>query len=145
MVSTRNVLLWLHIVAAMVTLGPLILFDVVGPLALRAGNTHAARFLEGITSKIGPATVAIPVLGLALVGEGGYELKDRWVIASLVMYAIMVGNGVGILGKAVSSGADRIDAGEAPTAELATLRLFGAINIVLFLGVLWLMVAKPGS
>jgi len=142
--NARNALLWLHIAAAMVTMGPLILADVAGPLALRSRNTAAARYLERIARIIGPGTLLIPALGLALVGEGGYELKDRWIIASLVMYAIMVANGIGILGKAVVAAADRIDAGEDPAAEMVRLKIFGAINITLFLAILWLMVAKPG-
>ncbi|HVE99251.1 MAG TPA: DUF2269 family protein [Mycobacteriales bacterium] len=142
--NARNVLLWLHIVAAMVTMGPLIMFDVAGPIAIRSGNTTAVRFLESIAKALGPMTMLIPVLGLALVAEGGYEIGDRWIIAALVIYAVMVANGIGVLGKAIGRAADRLDAGEQPTAELSRLYLFGAVNIGLFLVILWLMVTKPG-
>ena len=142
--NARNLLLWLHIVVAMVTMGPLILLDVVGPMLLRAKQVQTVRSVEKVVGKIGPATILIPILGLALVAEGGYELKDRWIIAALVIYVMMVGNGIGILGKAVMSAANRIEAGEEPTAELATMKVFGALNIALFLLILWLMVAKPG-
>lgn len=142
--NARNVLLWLHIVVAMVTLGPLILFDVLSPLAVRSRDVAVVRHIEAVSAKVGPATILIPILGLALVGEGGYELADRWIVAALVIYAVMVANGIGILGTAAASAADRLDAGEEPRAELTRLKVFGGINIALFLVILWPMVAKPG-
>ncbi|HVF19801.1 MAG TPA: DUF2269 family protein [Mycobacteriales bacterium] len=142
--NARNVLLWLHIVVAMVTMGPLIMFDVAAPIAIKSGNAGAARFVAGLGKKLGPGTMLIALLGLALVGEGGYELKDRWVIAALVIYVLMVAIGIAILGKNVDAAADKLEAGEDVSAELAKLKTFGPVNIVLFLAILWLMVAKPG-
>ena len=141
--NARHVLLWLHIVVAMVTMGPLIIFDVATPVAIRSRNVGAVQFMGSWSAKLGPATALLPILGLALVAEGGYELKDRWILASLVIYVVMVGNGLGILTKSAESAVERMLRDEEPTAELATLKLFGALNIALFLLILWLMVAKP--
>lgn len=142
--NTRNVVLWLHILAGFLTLGPLILFDVVGPMAVRRRDAAAARFLHTLAGRLGPMTLLIPVLGLALVAEGGYRLSDRWIVAALVVYALMVANGIGLIGRNLGLAADRLEAGEDVAAALSRMLAFGGINIVLFLVALWLMVAKPG-
>lgn len=147
MVNTRNVLLWLHILVAMVTLGPLILFDVMGPLAIRAGNVGAVRFIHSCATRVGPLTILIALLGLVMVfrdGDDIYEISDGWIIGALAIYVSMVVIGIGILGKTLDRAATRLDAGEDPSAELSRLYVFGAVNIALFATILWLMVAKPG-
>ena len=142
--NARNVLLWLHIVVAMVTMGPLIMFDVAGPIAVRNRNVAGIRFVEGVAQRVGPATLLIPILGLAMVAEGGYEIGDRWIIASLVVYAALLGVGLGVLMPAMAGAVAKVESGQEPTAELTRLKIFGAVNITLFLVILWLMVAKPG-
>ncbi len=143
--TTRNVLLWLHIVVAFVTMGPLILFDMVTPPAIRAGNTGFVRWLADKGARLGPATVLIAVLGISMVvRDDFYSFKQEWIIAALAIYAVMVANGIGILEKTIHQAADKMEAGEDATAEASKLAKFGSVNIVLFLAILWLMVAKPG-
>ncbi len=147
MVNARNALLWLHILVAMVTLGPLILFDVLGPAAIRAGNAGAVRFIHTCADRLGPMTILIAILGLVMVfrdGDDIYDIGDGWILGALVIYVTMVANGIGILGKTLGRAATRLEAGEDASAELSRLHIFGAVNIVLFAVVLWLMVAKPG-
>ena len=142
--NARNVLLWLHIVVAMLALAPLILFDFVVPVLVGRRDTGALRMVHELGSKLGPATLLVPILGLVLVAEGGYEMSDRWIIAALVLYVLMLANGMGILLKAEQRALASIEAGEDAQPERRTLARFGALNIVLFLAILWLMVSKPG-
>ena len=142
--NARNVLLWLHILVAMVTMGPLIMFDVAAPMAIKSGNAAATRFIAGLAKKLGPATMLIAIFGLALVGEGGYRLKDRWIIAALVIYVVMVVVGAGFMGRALEAAAERLEAGQDAGPQLAKLKMLVPVNIVLFLVIVWLMVAKPG-
>ncbi|HVE64802.1 MAG TPA: DUF2269 family protein [Mycobacteriales bacterium] len=147
MVNIRNVLLWLHILVAMVTLGPLILFDVLGPAAIRAGNVGAVRAIHSWAGRLGPMTVLIAVIGLILVfrdGDDIFKISDGWILGAVAIYVTMVVNGVAILGTTLGRAATRLEAGESTAAELSRLYLFGALNIVLFCVILWLMVAKPG-
>jgi uncharacterized membrane protein len=142
--TTRNVLLYLHIIVAFLTLGPLILFDMVGPGVVRRGDVGALRLIERLTSRLGPATGAILLLGIALVArKDGYEFGDRWVIAAIVIYVLLVLNGAIVLTGLVKKALAKLEAGASAAEEAAKLRSLGTVNIVLFLVIIWLMVAKP--
>ena len=145
MVNTRNVLLWVHIIVALVTIGPFLLFDIVTPGLVRAGNAPVLRSLERMTKVLGPMTMLIALAGIALVIDNdGYHFKQGWISGGLAGYVLIVVIGMGILGPAVSRAVTRIEAGEDASAEVTRLRVFGAVNIVLILAIVWLMVAKPG-
>jgi uncharacterized membrane protein len=145
MLTTRNVLLWVHILAALVTLGPFLLFDLVTPSLVRAGNVPVLRSLERMTKVLGPLSSLIPLLGIVMVLQNdGYHFRQAWIIAALVGYAVIVAIGIGILGTTVTRAVERIEAGEDVSAEATRLRVFGTVNAVLIVTILWLMVAKPG-
>lgn len=145
MVNTRNVLLWLHILVAMVTIGPFFLFDVITPGLVRAGNAPVLRLLERLTKVLGPMTLLIALAGIAMVIDNdGYHFKQGWIIGGLVLYVLLVAIGVGILGTTVTRAVERIEAGEDASAEATRLRVFGLVNMVIILTIIWLMVAKPG-
>ena len=145
MVNTRNVLLWLHIIVAFVTIGPFLLFDILAPGFVRAGNAPVLRGLERLTKILGPLTSLIALAGIALVVHSdGYHFSQGWIIGALAGYVVIVAIGIGILGTATTRAAERIEAGEDASAEARRLRVFGTVNIVVILAILWLMVAKPG-
>lgn len=148
MVNTRNVVLWLHIAVAMVTLGPLVLFDMVVPATVRSGNVGALRWLERRTRVLGPMTAIVALLGIILVlrdGDDPYSFSKGWISASLAIYLLMAVNGVAVIERTLGRATDRVEAGEDVSSEVRRLSLFGALNIVALLVILWLMVAKPGQ
>ena len=145
MVNTRNVLLWLHIVVALVTIGPFVLFDVLAPGLVRAGNVPVLRTFERVTKVLGPMTLLIALAGIGLVATNdGYHFTQHWIIGGLVGYVLIVAIGIGILGTASTRAVARIEAGQDASAEASRLRVFGVVNIVLIGTIIWLMVAKPG-
>lgn len=145
MVNTRNILLWLHIVVAVVTMGPFILFDLLAPGLVRARNVPVLRMFEQATKVLGPMTLLIALAGIWLVADNdGYHFKQGWISGGIAGYVLIVAIGVGILGTASKRAIERIEAGEDASAEASRLRLFGIVNVVLILGIVWLMVAKPG-
>ena len=145
MLNERNVLLWVHIAVVVVTMGPFMLFDVLAPGLVRSGNAAVLRFLEGLTKVLGPATLLIPLAGIVMVARNdGYHFRQAWVMGGLTGYVVVVAIGMGILGTTVSRAVERIEAGEDASAEATRLRVFGTVNIVLIMTIVWLMVAKPG-
>ena len=148
MSGTRNLVLWLHILVAMVSLGPLVLFDMVVPGTVRSGNAGAVRWLSRRVHVLGPVTVLVALLGIVLVvrdDHDPYTFSEGWISASLAVYIIMAVNGVAVLDRTLARAADHLEAGQPADAEAARLRLFGAFNILGLLLILWLMVAKPGQ
>lgn len=145
MVNLRNVLLWLHIAVALVTMGPFILFDIITPGLVRAGNAPALRTFEGVTKVLGPMTLLIALAGIVMVVDNdGYHFEQAWVAGGLVGYVVVVAIGIGILGKSVGRAVEAIEAGKDASAEVTRLRVFGIVNVCLILTIIWLMVAKPG-
>lgn len=145
MVNVRNVLLWVHIIVAFVTMGPFILFDLLTPGLVRAGNVPVLRGLERLTKVLGPLTLVIALAGIAMVVDNdGYHFSQHWVAGGLAGYVLVVAIGIGILGRSVTRAVERIEAGQDASAEAARLRVFGTVNIALILTIVWLMVAKPG-
>ena len=137
MVNTRNVLLWLHILVAMVTIGPFFLFDVITPGLVRAGNAPVLRLLERLTKVLGPMTLLIALAGIAMVIDNdGYHFKQGWIIGGLVLYVLLVAIGVGILGTTVTRAVERIEAGEDASGEATRLRVFGLVNMVIILTII---------
>jgi uncharacterized membrane protein len=144
MFTTRNVLLYLHVIVAFLTLGPLILFDMITPGVVRRGDVGAVRLVVRLTSRLGPATGLILLLGIALVArKDGYEFGDRWIVAAIVIYVLLVLNGAIVLTGLGRKALAKLEAGESAEDEAAKLRVFGLVNIVLFFVIIWLMVAKP--
>jgi uncharacterized membrane protein len=143
--STRNVLLFLHIVVAVVTMGPLLLFDMIAPKLIRSGDAGAVRLVERMTNRLGPATVAIAVLGVIMViRHDAYSFSQAWVSAALGLYVLVVANGAGVLSRTGSKALAKVEAGEPALDEARTMAIAGAVNIVMVLTIFWLMVAKPG-
>jgi uncharacterized membrane protein len=142
------VLLWLHIVVAMITLGPLVLFDMVVPGTVRSGNAAAVRWLSRRVHMLGPVSIVVALLGVALVlhdGDDPYSFSKGWISGALTVYILMSVNSGAVLDRTLARAADRLEAGQDAGAEAARLRLFGALEIVGLLVILWLMVAKPGQ
>lgn len=145
MVNTRSVLLWLHIVVALVTMGHFLLFDLLAPGLVRAGNAPVLRVLERTAKVLGPMTLLIPLAGIGLVLDNdGYHFSQGWIIGALVGYVVLVVIGIGVLGTTMARAAERIEAGQDASAEATRLRVFGVVNAVIILTIVWLMVAKPG-
>ena len=148
MSGSRNVVLWLHILVALVSLGPLLLFDMLVPSTVRSGNTAVVRWLSRRVHVLGPVTVLVALLGIVLVvrdDNDPYTFSEGWISASLTVYILMAVNAVAVLDRTLARAADRLEAGQSADAEAARLRVFGALNIIGLFLILWLMVAKPGQ
>jgi uncharacterized membrane protein len=93
-------------------------------------------------------TALVALLGIALVlhdGDDPYTFSKGWISGSLAVYILMAVNGTAVLERTLVRAADRLEAGQDARAEATRLRLFGTLNIVGLLVILWLMVAKPGQ
>jgi uncharacterized membrane protein len=106
---------------------------------------------------IAPLAVLQGITGLGLVWYIGFELLQRgWLIVSLVLYAIVLVIGFGVLIPSVrklvlaTSGPPPAPPAGAPAgppphiaATIRRARMGGMINAVLILVIVFLMVAKP--
>jgi len=82
-----KVLLSLHVLAAIVAIGPVTVAASMFPAALRRGDRDAMRLLNRVCRVYALIGLAVPVLGLATAGSLGV-LGDAWLIVSIALTAV---------------------------------------------------------
>jgi uncharacterized membrane protein len=152
-------LLALHLLAAFALIAALVLFTAVMAANWGDGRPQRASAYFRIAAIGGPligvgAGLTL-VLGIWLaIDLDAYEPWDGWVLAAIVLWAIggYTGSRVGAHYSATQELVDRLAAeGDEPNAELAAklsdsgIRTLHAITVVAFVGVLVLMIFKPGA
>lgn len=144
----RDVLLTLHILVAILTIGWLEMQSMLLPRAIRAGNAGAVRFAAGAGEKLGPIAILVFLLGLALVirgGEDGSDFNDQWVSMSMLLFIVALVNGAVFIGRAEKRAAEKLEAGQQAPEEASRIAMLGGINNLILLVIVFLMVAKPGA
>jgi uncharacterized membrane protein len=145
-------LLLLHILAAMVWLGGLVVLGLLATLALRSRDAEAVVRFVGNLRVIGPAVFVpamVGVLGLGIwmvVRSDAWEFGQTWVVLALALFAAAFVVGAGFQSRAAVRAQRGVEAGDRGEA-LRQLRRWswGAWAIlVLLLIVSWDMVLKPG-
>ncbi len=143
----RDLLLTLHILVAIVTIGWLAMQSMLLPRAIRAGNTGAVRYSEAAAKKLGPVAGLVFVLGLALVlrqKDDYAEFEHTWVSISMLLFIVAIVIGSVFIGKAERAALEKLEAGQPADAEAGRVAMLGGINMVLLTVITFLMVAKPG-
>ncbi|MEU9733037.1 hypothetical protein [Streptomyces sp. NPDC048002] len=144
-------LLTLHVLAAIVAVGPVTVAASMFPPAARAAGDAGerglttVRLLHRICRVYSGIGVAVPVLGLATAAAMGV-LGDGWLVASITLTAVAAG----VLAAFVLPRQDELL--EALTAD-GTVERSGTVQLAMFTGVfnlLWatvtvLMIVRPGS
>ncbi|MEO6714646.1 MAG: DUF2269 family protein [Mycobacteriales bacterium] len=145
--GVRNILLVLHIFAAILILGALIFMDMIVPGLVRGGreNLPALRKLESLGRVFGPSSGIVFLLGVALVLRNKvYDFSDVWISAAMGLFVVAAVIGSVPMGRTMSTAITKIDEGHPADGEASRLGMLGAINILIMLTIVYLMVAKPG-
>lgn len=159
--DTRELLLIVHIVGALLLAGGALTATALGMYAGASTSTHSIRFASDLQIKadrlmITPGAVIAIVFGVLLVLDSDFiEFSDGWISAAFVLWFIAGGLGSAVLtphAKRVRDQADKLIAdGIAESVALQTefaspqAKIIGmALNVLLVLFV-YLMVAKPGA
>ena len=145
--NARNVLLTLHILTAILTIGWLAMQAMLMPGAIRRGETAFVRVGAKAAEKVGPVAALVFLLGLALVlrqKDDYAEFSHTWVSVSMLLFVVAIVNGSVFVGGAEKRAAAKLEAGEDAAAEAGRIRLLSSLNVVLLVTILYLMVAKPG-
>lgn len=141
--NERNVLLVVHIAAAITVLGPVTLATSLFPRYATRELLPVARALFRVSRGYGFASLLVPALGLILARRVGYDgagwvnaSLGIFVVAFLLLVALVVPRQQKVL-RALEGGA------EAAGSDVAMLRGASDIYSLSWLVVLYVMVAKP--
>jgi hypothetical protein len=139
--------LWLHVAAAILLLGPLTVATMATPGAIRQGTDGLPllRWLHRTTRLYGIGSIAVFLLGLAVVplaDDVGFD--DGWLSASMGMFLVAWLIVLAIVAdqrKAVRE----VEAGGDAAVRAGRLAALSGIVALLWLAVLALMVFQPGG
>jgi uncharacterized membrane protein len=97
-VSTYEVLLFLHVLSAFALVGALVLFSFLIAALWRSDLPEEIARVTGIsrlgTALVGVGSVGVLTFGIALAFEAdSYAIWDGWIIAALVLWAVLAAVG----------------------------------------------------
>ncbi len=152
MINATNIFKFLHVLAAIVWVGGGVMQQVLLARARKAGPESAAAFNQHAewTSQhvFIPASFAALIFGIATVIAGSYDWGDAWIAIGIVGFVISAVNGSAILGPTAKKMKVAIE-GRGPNDPVAMhmarrLDLFGRIDLVVLIAVVFDMIVKPG-
>lgn len=138
-----KVLLSLHVLVAILAVGPVAVAASMFPPAVRRGDTGQLRLLHRICRVYAGIGIAVPVFGFATASSLGV-LGDAWLIISIVLTAVAAA----VLVFQVLPGQERLlspDEGTVMTRVATRLGMSTGIFNLLWATVTVLMIVRPGS
>jgi membrane glycosyltransferase len=111
-------LVTLHVLAAVLVMGPFVLAAFVGNRAVRRRNVAEIREVATFMARFGIGTLLVAVLGIGALGlSDRYTFRTPWVIISLTLYVVVMGVATGYTVPAMRRAAHLIDQGAASVPD----------------------------
>lgn len=151
--SYFQALLLLHILSAIVGIGPSFGFGVLGPMSAKLGGPGALAIMEGMHAidrrLVTPAAIIQPTTGLLLIFSSGRNFwQSEWLWISVILYAGIIILVYGFNNPAFSRMIAMAKEGKAETpdfqAKAKRVKALGPIIPILAVAIIVLMVLKPG-
>lgn len=136
-------LLSVHVIAAIVFIGPVTVATSLFPRYAREGDTAVVDALHRISRVYAVLGVSVPAFGLA-TGAAMGVLGDAWLIASILLTA----GAAGLLALVVLPGQGRVVAAlhaDGTTAASPRLAMASGVFALTWAVVVVLMIVRPGS
>jgi uncharacterized membrane protein len=145
-VTAQNIVVSLHVLAAIVVLGPLIFATSATPRAIRSGDAKTLGFLVSTTRIYAIVSLVVPILGAGAVHKKyGYEFSQTWVWLSIVLYVVALGLFTGLVGGAQKKALALVEDGkEAEPRLLAMINAGAGLSAVAIGAIAFLMIFQPG-
>ena len=145
--------LFLHITAAIVWIGGATAIQVFGILTKRAMDpAKSAFFAQSVSYTVQrvflPAALVVIVAGVGLVKTGHWDWGEPFVVAGLLLWALVSLVAFGYLGRAIGkAGAQLAAEGPSPALGLRLRNLVWLSRVLLgiLVVIVFLMTVKPGT
>lgn len=146
-----DVLLFIHIVAAMVWLGGGFLVTIFGSRMKAADPQHAlgfARSMRKISMGVFmPASLVVLAMGIWMVADSEvFEFSQAWVVIGLVVIGITAVMGPTFFKPNIAKGVAAMEGGGGPQvgAIMSRISIGSKLALLLEFVAVWAMVVKPG-
>src|SRR3954449_2930663 len=148
-----KLLLFLHLLAAVFAIGPLVGAASTAARALRTGDAGAAYSAARIVKIYSYASVVVVVLGFGLMsakvpGDSSQRVADfgeSWIWLSLVCWGAAIAVALGGLEPALRRAATTIDQGSPVATLTGRVAAYGGATALLYAAIVALMVYQPGG
>jgi uncharacterized membrane protein len=147
-----KILLALHLLAAVFAVGPLVHAATTASRGLRTADADATRSAARTVTLYSYVSVVVVVLGFGLMsvdnpyGPGKVaEFGDLWIWLSALLWLAAVALALAVLAPALESATTKISAGDAVDAAIGKVAAAGGIIGLVFAGIIFLMVYRPGT
>ncbi|RZI82408.1 MAG: hypothetical protein EOO67_18000 [Microbacterium sp.] len=147
-----KILFTLHLLTAIFAIGPLVHASTTAARGLRTADAGATASAARTITIYSYASLLVVFFGFGVMsmddpyGPGKVaEIGETWIWLSAVLWLAAVGLALGVLAPALEQATARITAGEPVDALKARVAAPGGIIGLIFAGIVFLMVYKPGS
>ncbi|RSD15469.1 DUF2269 family protein [Amycolatopsis eburnea] len=133
-------LLSVHVLAAVLAVGPVAVAASMFPAAVRKGEAKVTAMLHRICRVYAYAAIAVPVFGFGVAGTM-HVMGDPWLLTSIGLTAVAAA----VLAFLVLPRQKRLLAGESTSDKLSRLAMVTGVFNLLWAAVTVLMIVRPGS
>jgi uncharacterized membrane protein len=152
MINATTIFKFLHVLSVIVWVGGGIMFQILLARARKAGPESTAEFnrhAEWTSQRVFmPASFAALISGVVTVIVGSYDWADAWIAIGFVGFFLSAINGMAILGptaKKMKAVVEERGPNDPVAAHMARrLDLFGKVDLVVLIAVVFDMIVKPG-
>ncbi len=140
-----NLVVSLHVIAAVFLLGPLVFATSATPRAIRTGGADTLRFLARTSSIYAYASILVLLLGVANVqSRYGYHFGQTWIWLSLVLFVAALGLLIAVVLPAQKRALTALEAGGDAAGQVPVIAAAGGTAALLFAVIVFLMIYQPG-
>ena len=145
--------LFLHLLAAIFAVGPLVGAATTASRALRTPDADAARSAARTVRVYSYVSVVVVVLGMGLMSakapwdesEHVAEIGDTWIWLSLLLWVAAMAVSLGLLVRSLTTAATEIGEGRGVGHLTARVAAGGGVVGLLYAAIVLLMVYQPGG
>ncbi|MGX7678102.1 DUF2269 family protein [Jatrophihabitans sp. DSM 45814] len=142
----RHTLEFIHVLLAIFAIGPLVHAATTAARGVKAGDAAAVASSARTVKIYGYLSLLVVVFGFGLVqSKYHHEFSDTWIWLSIVLYAIALALVLMLLLPSLQGAATALAHGASAESLTARIAASGGVVALLFAGIVYLMVFKPGS
>jgi hypothetical protein len=147
-----KLLLFLHLLAAIFAVGPLVGAATTASRALRRPDADAARSAARTIRLYSLVSIVVVIIGMGLMsqketGDSAEVAKigDTWIWLSLLLWACAMALALGLLAPSLARAAAEIGGGGTAAGLVARVAASGGVIGLIYAAIVLLMVYQPGG
>lgn len=147
-----KILLTLHVLFAIVAIGPLVHAATTASRGVRHGDGPAIATANRMLRIYTMASVLVVLVGFGLMsatspytGEATAKIGETWIWLSSLLWLVAVGLVLGLLVPTLDKASAAITAGQPVAALTGRVAAAGGIVGLIFTGIVFLMIYQPGG